>query len=122
MAAPKRDPLREERISMEIVVDAHDESERAMGWYYYLQDALRFPFMAKCVGKRTISPLRVGDEVRVIDMAPEEECEREMFVSTRWNNADLAVPLAQLNPVKADEQTTQAVDDWHYWVQHGYEF
>jgi hypothetical protein len=32
---PKRDEAREERISMEIVVDAYNEVERAMGWYYY---------------------------------------------------------------------------------------
>ena len=29
---PRRDETREERISMEIVVDAYDEDERAMGW------------------------------------------------------------------------------------------
>jgi hypothetical protein len=29
---PKRDEVREERISMEIVVDAHGEEERSMGW------------------------------------------------------------------------------------------
>ncbi|MBI3687632.1 MAG: hypothetical protein HY241_09940 [Actinobacteria bacterium] len=25
---------------MEIVVDAYDSGERAMGWYYYLQDTI----------------------------------------------------------------------------------
>ena len=35
----------ENRIEMEIVVDAYDELERAMGWYYYLQDNLTMPFM-----------------------------------------------------------------------------
>ena len=43
---PKRDPDRERRITMEIVVDAYDTHERAMGWYYYLQDQLQFPFTA----------------------------------------------------------------------------
>lgn len=37
----------ENRIEMEIVVDAYDESERAMGWYYYLQDNLNVPFKAE---------------------------------------------------------------------------
>ena len=32
---PKREQTREERIETEIVVDAHDQEERAMGWYYY---------------------------------------------------------------------------------------
>ncbi len=37
---PERDEDREERIEMEIVVDAHDHEERAMGWFYYLEDTL----------------------------------------------------------------------------------
>ena len=36
MPKVKRDEIREERISMEAVVDAYNEDERAMGWYYYL--------------------------------------------------------------------------------------
>jgi hypothetical protein len=119
----KRDPEREQRIMMEIVVDAHDEQERAMGWYYYLQDQLQFPFTAVCIAKRPISPLRVKDEVEVIGMPGEDECEREMFVTIRWEKEALAVPLAHLKPIAAtDEQTKQAVVDWHYWVQMGYEF
>jgi hypothetical protein len=29
---------------MEIVIDAYNADEQAMGWYYYLQYRLRFPF------------------------------------------------------------------------------
>ncbi len=39
----------ENRIEMEIVVDAYDKSERAMRWYYYLQDNLATPFKAECI-------------------------------------------------------------------------
>ncbi len=123
MAKPKRDPKREHRITMEIVVDAHDEQERAMGWYYYLEDQLRFPFTATCIAKRAISPLKVKDEVEVIGMPGEDECEHEMFVTFRWQKEDLAVPLSQLKPISAtDKQTQQAVEDWHYWVKMGYQF
>jgi len=55
-----------------------------MGWYYYLEDKPNFPFTAICNEKRAISPLLVKDEVDIIGMAPEEECEREMFVIMRW--------------------------------------
>ena len=122
MAKAKHDPEREERITMEIIVDAYDESERAMGWYCYLQDKLQFPFTAKCIAKRAISPLRVKNEVEVIDMAPEEECEHEMFVIIRWERERLGVPLSQLKPVAADEETVQAIEDWHYWIKQGYQF
>ena len=121
---PKPDKDRERRIEMEIVVDAHDSQERAMSWYYYLEDRLQFSFMANCIAKRAISPLQLKDEVEVIDMPGEDECSHEMFVTIRWDRAEgLAVPLAQLKPVRAtDAQTKEAVADWHYWRNMGYEY
>jgi hypothetical protein len=116
-----RDEEREQRITMEIVVDAYTPEEQAMGWYYSLEDQLRFPFTARCIAERSISPLRVGDEVDVVGMAPEEECQHEMFVLIRWERRALAVPLAQLEGIVVDEQTRQAIEDWHYWVAQGYE-
>ena len=64
-AKTKTDPEREHRISMEIIVDAYNEYEQALGWYYYLKEQLQFPFTATCVCKRAISPLQVKDEVEV---------------------------------------------------------
>ncbi|MEW6667923.1 MAG: calcium-binding protein [Thermodesulfobacteriota bacterium] len=94
-----------------------------MGWYYYLEDKLQFPFTAVCSAKRAISPLKIKDEVEVLGMAPEDECEKEMYVTIRWERDGLAVPLSQLTPIPStDKQTKQAVEDWHYWVQMGYEF
>ena len=52
---PKRDETREKRISMEIVVDAYNEEERATGWYCYLEDTLNFPFLTRCISERPIS-------------------------------------------------------------------
>ena len=122
MAKAKEDKRREERIEQEIVVDANGPEEQAMGWYYYLQDKLHFPFRSQCLAQRLISPLRKGQEVEVTDMAPEEECEHEMFVMVNWEGRKLAVPLAQLEPLQTDKATQEAVQDWHYWVERGYEF
>lgn len=118
----KSDSVREQRILMEVVVDAYGRDERAMGWYYYLEGKLNVPFTARCVTRRAISPLAAEDEVEVIGMPPEEECSREMFVTIRWGKEGLAVPLAQLKVVDADRPTREAVGDWHYWVKQGYEF
>ncbi len=120
---PKQNKVREERIELEIIVDAYGPEEQAMGWYYYLEEKLKFPFTALCSSKRATSPLQIKDEVDVVGIAPEEECEREMFVMIRWEKDGLAVPLSQLSPIKSvNEQTKQAVEDWHYWVQMGYQF
>jgi len=68
------------------------------------------------------SPLRVGEFVQVSGMPGEDECEHEMYVQIRWRQRSLAVPLAQLEGVDVDEQTAEAIADWHYWVARGYEF
>lgn len=122
VAKKKLNRERERRIHDEIVVDAHDEAERAMGWFSYLEERLQFPFTAHCIDKRAISLLRVGDEVEVIGMAPEEECEREMFVMIRWERDGLGVPLSQLKATAVDDETSRAVADWHYWTVMGYQF
>jgi hypothetical protein len=121
MAKARQDKQREQRIAQEIVEDAHDADEQAMGWNYYLEEHLRFPFRAKCAAQRAISPLRKGQEVAVVGLAPAEECHHEMFLSVTWEERTLAVPLTQLEPIQADRMTRQAVEDWHYWVEQGYQ-
>jgi Calcium binding len=122
MSKEKIDEVRENRIIMEVVVDAYDEEERAMGWYYYLDDKLRFPFQAECIAERKISPLSVHDKVTVTGMAPADECLHEVFVEIHWAGKELASPLSQLNPIEADTDTQEAIEDWHYWVEKGYQY
>lgn len=122
MSEVKKNSRREQRIDSEIIVDAYDETERGLGWYYYLEDKLNFPFKARCVTKRVISPLAEAEVVTVEAMACEEECVHEMFVEVTWQGRKLAVPLSQLEPVKVDIGTRRAVKDWHYWVARGYQF
>ena len=64
----------------------------------------------------------LGDKVELIGMAPEDECEREIFATIRWEREGLAVPLPQLQVIHGDDQTKEAVEDWHYWVNRGYQF
>jgi hypothetical protein len=113
---------REDRISMDIVVDAYTSEERAMGWYYYLEGKLRFPFRARCIKERAVSPFRKGEEVEVLRMAPEDACLHEMFVIAHWAKRRIAVPLAQLEPATVvDQETQEAIADWHYWMRRGYQ-
>src|SRR5438045_2832812 len=115
----KRDPVREDRIHNEAIVDAGPE-EQALSWYYYLENKLRFPFQAKCLTTKVVSPLSKGETVEVVRMAPDDVCEHDMLVLIRWQSRTLAVPLAQLIPVDSDESTVEAIGDWHYWVAQGY--
>ncbi len=62
-----------------------------------------------------------GEKVEVVGIAPAEECDHEMFVLIQWKKRQLAVPLMQLEGIGVDEETQQAIEDWHYWVNQGYE-
>ena len=122
MAKPKRDRLREDRIHNEAIVDAYEPEEQALGWYYYLESNLRFPFPAQCIASRVVSPLRKGETVEVRGMAPEDACTSNMLVLVRWQRRHMAVPLSQLVGIDADESTLEVIGDWHYWVAQGYRF
>lgn len=122
MAVCPKDPEREHRITYEVVVDAYGPAEMATGWYYYLDGRLRFPFPATCIRKYATSPLKPGEVVEALGMAAEEDCEHAMFVTVRWRDMELAVPLASLEPITDDEGTRQAAADWRYWVDRGYGF
>jgi hypothetical protein len=59
MKRPKRDPIREDRIHNEAIVDANGPEEQVMGWHCYLDDKIRFPFQANQEGGNRRSPLAV---------------------------------------------------------------
>jgi hypothetical protein len=119
---PAEDEARESRIQNEIVVDCYTEEERALGWYYYLDDRLAFPFKASCVVKLATSPLRLGEEVQVVGMASEDECSHDMLVRVEYSDSALAVPLRQLRCHSRGRKAKEAMQDWHYWCFRGYEF
>ena len=122
------DAVREERILMEVVVDAYGPEERAMGWYYYLLDKSMFPFVAECFVVDKRSPLESGERVTVLQLSGEDYCEHDIYVDVSWSDKVLAVPLAQLKPLfdgegdDVDDDTAEAVSDWHYWKARGYMF
>jgi hypothetical protein len=67
-----------------------------MGRHHYLEDKLCFPFQAKCIASKVVSPLRKGETVEVRRMVPEEACAGDMLVLMRWQSRNVAVPLSQL--------------------------
>jgi len=122
MKKPKRDPVREDRIHNEAIADANGPEEQVMGWHCYLDDKIRFPFQAKCIAVKLVSPLRKGETVEVLRMAPEDACSADMLVLIRWQGRTMAVPLSQLAAIDPDASTAEAIADWHYWVAQGYCF
>jgi calcium binding protein len=94
MKKSRKEPLREDRIHNEAIVDAGPE-EQALSWYYYLGKKIRFPLQAGCLTVNVVSPLRKGEIVEVVRMAPDDVCAHHMLVLVRWQGRTMAVPLAQ---------------------------
>jgi hypothetical protein len=88
--------------------------------HYYLEGKITFPFQARCVTTKAVSPLRKGETVEVLRMATEDACEHDMLVQIRWQGRKMAIPLSQLAAIDPDESTDEAIGDWHYWVAQGY--
>ena len=113
-----QDKERERRIDDEIVVDAYNEEERAMGWYYYLSDNINFPFEAKWLSGKKAE----GRDVKVLDMSSEDDCLHDMFVKVEYQDDVFSARLSDIEPLKIDAETVQAIADWKYWVNRDYEF
>jgi hypothetical protein len=92
---PAKNPIREERIHEEAIVDTYGSEEKAMSWYYYLEGKLSFPFRARCSSVESRRSQK-GETVEVRRMAPEDACLNDILVRIRWQGRNLAVPLSQL--------------------------
>jgi hypothetical protein len=113
------DEARENRIVMEIVVDAYGEEEQFLGWYYYLEGKLNFPFRALLIENN-----RAPKEIEIVEIAPEEDCieSHDMLVGVQDDGDVQYVRLAKIQAPEADDLTQEAIADWHYWIAMGYQF
>jgi hypothetical protein len=125
MAEREIDPIREHRIDYEIVVDAYDEDERAMGWYCYLGDKITFPFLATWQKKNRKTGTIVEKEVEVLGMASEDDCAKNIYVEVAYINEKDDTFTANILDIEAtnpDQNTQEALADWQYWSDRGYGF
>jgi len=78
MRKPAKDKVREDRIHNEAIVDAYGSEEKAMSWYYYLENKIHFPFSAKCIVANLVSPLKKGETVEIRRLAPDDACSTDI--------------------------------------------
>ncbi|HYW21761.1 MAG TPA: calcium-binding protein [Nodularia sp. (in: cyanobacteria)] len=126
MPSVERDENREHRITTEIIVDAEDKEDRAMGWYYYLDDSLNVPFLATLKKKSRKTSAVEDKKVEVLGMAPDDECLKDMYVEVVDPNGQdedvFTAKLSDLVAINTDSETQEAIADWHYWLARGYKF
>ncbi len=98
MRKPAKDKIREDRIHNEAIVDAYGSEEKAMSWYYYLENKIRFPFQAKRIVANLASPIKKGEIVEVRRLAPDDACSFDILVLIRWQGRSMAAPLSHWLP------------------------
>lgn len=84
MTRVDQDEERDKRIEKEIIVDAYTREEQAIGWKIYLEETMDFPFEARCIEEREVSPLDEDETVRVVGMPSIEPSLKQQFVSVEW--------------------------------------
>jgi hypothetical protein len=107
MKQTAEDKAREERIG-EITADANDMEEVMMGWFYYLDDGVTFPFEAECIEENQVSPLRKGEKVIALELISGEDSGNDFFVriecycarsaSARYAKPSITVKSSKITP------------------------
>jgi hypothetical protein len=104
----------EHRIHDEIIVDAYDDYEVKMSWYYYMEEKLNFPFHATFEIKKRDGSKEIK-RVEVVELTCGVEFGDDMTVGVAFDDYVHSVPLLSLMDIEADEDTLEAIGDWVYW-------
>jgi len=105
------------KIDYEIIVDSHDEYEMSMGWYYFMEESITFPFKATAQLKKRDGSIE-KKEVIIVGLSSDEESfmsndfELEMETEQHINK----ISFSKLSNIKASAETLEAFTIWNYWI------
>lgn len=112
------EPEIDEHINEEILADAYGDEEVFSSWYYYLSEALNFPFTA-IVNTHQIGGTLHSSKVRLVAMSPMSRCGYWQM----WAIGHLSVQegvllhffLSDIAEAEEDPERITALADWNYW-------
>ncbi|MEM6700861.1 MAG: calcium-binding protein [Bacteroidota bacterium] len=111
---PKQDPTRDQRIHSEIVVDAYDEGEVNMSWFYYFEENLNLPFKVYIKTEfRNGSHGSALTEIVKIVSAPEEEIMLGGYFST--SNVMSKFKISDISKIIKGSNNLEILNDWLYY-------
>lgn len=108
------DPHRQNRIEDEILTDAYDAEEQAMGWYYYFADNLELPIPA------TVRlPVR-GEKAEKVEVDPESEtgAPLRLGISEKGSRRVQYISPEAIVSLDTSPENVQIINDWLYWHNH----
>lgn len=107
------------RIDYEIIVDAYDDYEQSMGWFYLFEETLEFPFTATALLKKRDGTTE-SKSVNVVGLDSKEEGFRDNDFNLVMEQGAYIRPIAYsaLSDIRASEATLQAFQIWDFhWHQ-----
>ncbi len=105
------------KIDYEIIVDAYDDDEQSMGWYYFFEETLEFPFTALAQLKKRDGTTETK-RVKIIGLASKETgfMNEDFNLDMEQGQYIRPVAYATLSEFKASEETLEAFQIWDfYW-------
>ena len=110
------DPTREHRILYEVIVDAYDEEEQAMGWYYYMADNLEFPIEATVRfalkgGQSEVKPAQIVD----VDSKSERGSAIRLGIVEPGNERVQYISPEDIVRLDTTPENLEIINDWLYW-------
>lgn len=111
----------QEIIGSEIVVDANDDDEVFMGWYYFMAESLEFPFQAIATIKKRNGTIeeRTVEVVEDATNGDRFKCQA-YYVNVDYEGVLMKVEIADLKPINASAETLKAITVWKYWKEKAY--
>lgn len=111
-------------IQDHITVDCYDDYEKKMGWYYYLQDELDFPFIAymPVKMKNQRSNTLISSEIEIIGLLGEDFIYRynDIMVEAELGEYIMNFPLSEIKNIKSSPENIAIISLWKYWFEKQY--
>ncbi|PSR52726.1 hypothetical protein AHMF7605_03895 [Adhaeribacter arboris] len=103
-------------IDEEIIMDGYDDLEVSMGWYDFMEENLKFPFVTVPLEKRDGN---TENKVAKITGLISEEVgfiNRDFYLEMESGDDVYSIVYSQLNLVKASPETKEAIKIGEYWL------
>ena len=114
--AREKDKERDHRIHYEIIVDAYDEYEQAMSWYYHMEENLEFPMKAK-VKLRLRGGKTEEKAVQIVEVDPKSETSLTLRLGITEGKSDRVQYISpeDIVSINTSDENLEILNDWLYW-------
>lgn len=103
------------KIDYEIIVDAYDEYEQSMGWYYFFEETIDFPFTAMAQLKKRDGTIE-SKRVKIVGLSSKEEDFMNDDFNLEMEQGQYIRPIAYsaLSDIRAADETLEAFQIWDF--------